>query len=71
MRDFSDLNIHAMKIKCLKLKHWLLVSLGGLLGITLGCEQPDMYGTIETPYNDTIVEKNTPVTQYSTDIDVT
>lgn len=33
-----------MKIKYLKAKHWLLMSLGGLLGITLGCEQPDMYG---------------------------
>ena len=33
-----------MKIKYLKTKHWLLMSLGGLLGITLGCEQPDMYG---------------------------
>lgn len=33
-----------MKIKYLKAKHWLLMSMGGLLGITLGCERPDMYG---------------------------
>lgn len=44
-----------MKIKYLKLKNWLLVTLGGLLGITLaGCEEQIMtceYGTPEATYH--------------------
>lgn len=39
-----------MKIKYLKLKNWLLFSLGGLLGINLvSCRM--MYGTPEATYN--------------------
>ena len=60
-----------MKIKFLKAKHWLLLSLASLLGIALGCEQPDMYGTPEGPYNDTLATKNTPAAQYFADNDVT
>ncbi|MBO7101060.1 MAG: radical SAM-associated putative lipoprotein [Bacteroidales bacterium] len=38
-----------MKIKYLKLKSWLLVTLGGLVGVNLaGCEK--MYGTPEAHY---------------------
>ena len=44
-----------MKIKYLKLKNWLLVTLGGLLGVTLaGCEEQIMtceYGTPEATYH--------------------
>ena len=41
-----------MKIKYLKLKHWLLVTLGGLLGIsTVGCNTSCEYGTPEACYH--------------------
>ena len=47
-----------MKIKYLKLKHWLLVSICGLLGITTGCsddkddgEIVSMYGCPEGTYH--------------------
>lgn len=36
-----------MKIKYLKLKHWLLLSLGGLLGINVSCMFAMEYGTPE------------------------
>ena len=39
-----------MKIRLLKAKHWMLISIMGLLGVS-SC-QKDMYGTPETPYND-------------------
>ena len=39
-----------MKIKYLKLKSWLLVSLGGLLGINVGCNMSMEYGTPEAHY---------------------
>ena len=60
-----------MKTKYLKLKTWLFISLGSLLGMAIGCEQPDMYGTPERPYDDTVATKNTPSTQYYTDNYVT
>ena len=39
-----------MKIKYLKLKNWLLVSLGGLLGLPVGCTLPMEYGCPEATY---------------------
>lgn len=59
-----------MKIKYLKTKHWLLMSLGGLLGITLGCEKPYMYGCPEGSFNDSVVSKFMPEAQYETEDDV-
>lgn len=42
-----------MKIKYLKLKNWLLVSLAGLLGINLSCEEMrvDEYGCPSANFN--------------------
>ena len=42
-----------MKIKFLKLKNWLLLTLSGLLGINLGCEKffAAAYGCPEATYN--------------------
>ena len=41
-----------MKIKYLKLKHWLLVTLGGLLGIEVGCTTIACeYGVPEATYH--------------------
>lgn len=41
-----------MKIKYLKLKNWMLMSLAGVLGITVSCgDEPDMYGTPEGTYH--------------------
>ena len=59
-----------MKIKYLRTKHWLLMSLGGLLGITLGCERPDMYGCPEGPFDDSVVSKFVPEAQYEKEDDV-
>ncbi len=52
-----------MKIKCLKLKNWLLVSLGGLLGVSLsGCDTAVEveYGCPEADYRvkGTVVDKD-------------
>ena len=60
-----------MKTRFLKSRCRLLLTLASLLGITIGCEQPDMYGTPERPYNDTIAAKNAPQAQYFADNDVT
>ncbi len=59
-----------MKIKYLKAKHWLLMSLGSLLGITIGCEEKYMYGCPEMPYNDTVVSTVSPEAQYIAEDDV-
>lgn len=41
-----------MKIKYLKLKNWLLITLGGLLGISMtGCNTSCEYGTPEACYH--------------------
>ena len=41
-----------MKIKYLKLKNWLIVALGGLLGIPMACEKEgEMYGTPQAHYH--------------------
>lgn len=46
-----------MKIRYLKAKHWLLITLLGMLGLASCCkdeEEPRFetdYGVIETPYN--------------------
>ena len=40
-----------MKIKYLKLKNWLLVSLAGLLGINLSCVGGEEYGCPEARFN--------------------
>ena len=41
-----------MKIRYLKLKHWLLASLGSLLGVSLvGCDSAVEYGTPEATYH--------------------
>lgn len=40
-----------MKIKYLKLKNWLLVSLSGLLGFNLSCVRVDEYGCPEANFN--------------------
>ncbi len=40
-----------MKIRFLKAKHWLLISVMGLFGLT-SCEK--MYGSPEPDYNDTL-----------------
>ena len=39
-----------MKIKYLKLKNWLLVSLAGLLGINISCDTAEEYGCPEASY---------------------
>ena len=39
-----------MKIKYLKLKNWLLVTLGGLPGLPVGCTLPMEYGSPEATY---------------------
>ena len=39
-----------MRIKYLKLKNWMLVSLAGLLGLPMACEMPCEYGTPEASY---------------------
>lgn len=41
-----------MKIRLLKVKHWLLISIMGLLGLTSCEKQKDMYGCPESSYND-------------------
>lgn len=55
-----------MKIKYLKLKNWLLVSLGGLLGLQVGCDKVPIspaaaeYGCPEGRYHvmGTVVDEN-------------
>ena len=45
-----------MKIRFLKLKHWLVVTVMGLLGLSscVGDKQEAMYGGPEPDYDDTI-----------------
>lgn len=40
-----------MKIKYLKFKNWLIISLAGLLGINLSCVGREEYGTPEAEFN--------------------
>lgn len=41
-----------MKLRLLKAKHWLLITLMGLLGLSSCEKQKDMYGCPEPDYND-------------------
>lgn len=43
-----------MKIHFLKAKHWLLISVMGLFGLTSCEKQLDMYGSPEPNYNDSL-----------------
>lgn len=43
-----------MKIRFLKAKHWLLISVMGLFGLTSCEKQLDMYGSPEPDYNDSL-----------------
>lgn len=46
-----------MKIRLLKVKHWLLISIMSVLGLS-SCDkqsEEDMYGCPETPYNDSVI----------------
>ena len=63
-----------MKIKYLKLKNWLIVSLAGLLGINLGCSKVDEYGCPEATYHvkGTVVnEEGQPIAGINVGIDTT
>lgn len=53
-----------MKLRLLKAKHWLLITLMGMLGLSScekygcpECEITPMYGVPSTEYNDSIVDK--------------
>ena len=56
-----------MKLRLLKAKHWLLITLMGMLGVNVsscekmyGCPEDEitpMYGVPSTEYNDSIVDK--------------
>lgn len=50
-----------MKIRLLKAKHWLLITVMGLFGLSSCEKQLDMYGSPEPDYND-----STPVPMYGT-----
>lgn len=41
-----------MKLRLLKAKHWLLITLMGMLGLSSCEKQKDMYGCSEPDYND-------------------
>ena len=40
-----------MKIRFIKMKHWLLISLGGLLGLNVGCDSKLEYGCPQGIYH--------------------
>ncbi|MBR6844818.1 MAG: hypothetical protein IKM79_06965 [Bacteroidales bacterium] len=53
-----------MKLRFLKAKHWLLLTLLGWMGVAVSCTEkygcpedgPDMYGCPPSEYNDSIVK---------------